>query len=492
MIGFKSIIGKLWLAMTLLVLTVLGFSALVQSGLLQHTYYKQQTHRLITTARGLAEDIAMENDADIIRYRIENTASASGAHIMLLDSQGRLLFSQSAKEGRHRYGCVRRTMGHHRSMMDQRQVWPEVDVNKVLKGSVVTKREYSPWFRTEVLSVGVPVAVGNNVSGILLMHAPVPELTTRLRALQHVTVYTALGGVLLATVLSLFLSRSLVKPLLEINRAARDMARGNYNRKLNIKSSDEIGMLAQSFNTLAAELKEKIDTLERLDQTRRDFVASVSHELRTPLTIVQGYTEALQDGLAKNERQRQEYLTNIHDELMRLRRLVDDLLDLRRLETGQINISFSPVNLLEVIQRVVNGIRPLAVEKGVEIITALPHNLSAVSGDEDRLAQVLINLLDNALRVSAPGDKLTVSAEEKQQSVSVSVSDTGPGIPEEELPLIWERFYKVDKSRTREGAGTGLGLVISKKIIEMHGGTIGVKSKLGKGSTFTFTLPKEN
>jgi len=213
--------------------------------------------------------------------------------------------------------------------------------------------------------------------------------------------------------------------------------------------------------------------------------------LRTPLTIMQGYTEALQDGLAKDKIQRQRYLDYIHDEILRLRRLVDELLDLRRLESGKISINPTKVNINQLIQNLLNGMHPLAEEKDVQITSVLPPEAVCVVGDADRLAQVLINLLDNALRVTKSGGHISVKAQAQLDMVEIKVTDTGPGIAREDLPLVWERFFKVDKSRTRTGHGTGLGLAISKKIIELHHGTIEVTSTLGRGSTFIIKLPNK-
>ncbi|MTI79460.1 MAG: HAMP domain-containing protein [Firmicutes bacterium] len=489
MINLKSIVSKLWLAMTLLVLMVLLFSVLVQSTLLKRTYYKQQADQLTGTAQVLASEIATETSLSTIKYQIENTANATGVHIMLLDKEGSIVYSREGnRKGWNGRGMMRGQMRHR---INEQRVWPEVNMRKVLQGETVSQVGKTPLFDTEVLTVGVPVKREETISGIILMHASLPAITTRLRALQYVAIYTAMGGVVLATILSMFMSRSLVGPLLKINKAARDMASGNYNRKLNINSSDEIGVLAQSFNTLSNELQEKINTLERIDETRRDFVASISHELRTPLTIVQGYTEALQDGLAKDEQQRNEYLNFIQDELARLRHLVNELLDLRRLETGQIKIYSTTFKIQDTAQRLVNGMKPMAEEKGVLLTTNL-EDISPVQGDENRLSQVLINLLDNALHVCDKEDIITVSVHENEKRVIVSVSDTGPGIPQEELPLIWDRFHKVDKSRLRDGAGTGLGLAISKQIVELHGGKIEVHSVIGQGTTFSFSIFKAN
>ncbi len=489
MIKKNNIARKLWLAMTVLVLIVLGFYVLIQTGWLQHTYYKQQTNQLVAAGQSLAEVIAQETNPVLARNMMTNTAAAVGAHIFLVGSDGSVLEQSYAHNG------MGMGMGHgfaHRGhmMMGNQDVMPDIELTEILKGQIVINRIRSEYLNTEVLSVGVPIVIDNQAAGAVLLQAPILTIDNRLRVLQYTSLYAAAAGIVLAAMLSLFLSRSLVRPILEINKAAQDMAGGQYDRQVHIKTNDEIGMLADSFNKLSGELQDKIAELERLDQTRRDFVANVSHELRTPLTIIQGFNEALLDGMAKTEEDKKRYLTNIHHEILRLRRLVDDLLDLRRLEIGQIKVQFVPVDIVKLIERVADVIKPLAREKGI----AFEHNSSNVSltvnADADRLYQVLINLLDNALRVTKRGGKITVDVQEKSDVINISVTDTGPGIDPNEIPLIWERFYKVNKSRTRKGSGTGLGLAISKKIIELHGGTIEVSSELGKGSTFSFKIPK--
>lgn len=268
------------------------------------------------------------------------------------------------------------------------------------------------------------------------------------------------------------------------------MARGDYSRRVEAKSKDEIGLLAESLNSLATELQEKIDALERLDRTRREFVANVSHELRTPLSIMQGYTEALIDGMAESEADRQKYLGNIHEEILRLRRLVTEILDLRKIEAGRLEMEIKEVSLPDIARRVVYKLQSLAEEKNISVSQNFSPKLPAAHADPDRLEQVFINLLDNALRVTPDGGKIEIAIKALKEKLQISISDTGPGIPPEEQPLIWERFYKVDKSRTRIGGGTGLGLAIVKEIVEAHGGSIEVLSHPGAGTIFVFTLPQ--
>lgn len=227
----------------------------------------------------------------------------------------------------------------------------------------------------------------------------------------------------------------------------------------------------------------------RLEEMRREFVANVSHELRTPLTYLQGYTEAILDGLAADPTEEKKYLEIILDETLRLRRLVSDLLDLSRIEAGQLVLEKGEVDVAELCRQVAEKVRPLAEEKGVRLELAVPASLPPAWGSADRLQQVLINLLDNALRHTPGGGRVSVCGEERDGMLALSVRDTGPGIPPEDLPYIFERFYKVEKARTRTTAGTGIGLAIVKGVVEAHGGRVWAESTPGRGTTFTFTLP---
>jgi len=229
---------------------------------------------------------------------------------------------------------------------------------------------------------------------------------------------------------------------------------------------------------------------KRLDSLRREFVANVSHELRSPLSLLQGYVEALADGLAEDEEQRQRYLGIVLDETLRLRRLVNDILDLSQLETGNMNMNTEPIAIKDLVFRVTDRFVPLFEEQKKTLQVIVPENLPMIIGDEDKLQQVLINLLDNATKHTPERGTVKITAESKGQYIEISVVDSGEGIPPDKLNHVWERFYKTDKARTREGmGGTGLGLAIAKNIILAHRGQVGVTSELGKGSVFTFKLP---
>jgi two-component system sensor histidine kinase ResE len=234
----------------------------------------------------------------------------------------------------------------------------------------------------------------------------------------------------------------------------------------------------------------------RLEKLRKDFVANVSHELRTPLSMLQGYSEALLDDIATSTEERKELAQVIYDESLRMGRLVKDLLDLARMETGHMELDFQAFQLNALLKRVHRKFSALCKEQGLLLVLQSPEeDVVLPHADEDRLEQVLTNLLDNAIRHTALGAQITIRMELQHsgmdtQSVLIEVEDQGQGIPPEDLPFIFERFYKADKARTRGRAtGTGLGLAIVKNIVDSHQGTVQVRSTLGQGTTFSIVLP---
>ena len=243
-----------------------------------------------------------------------------------------------------------------------------------------------------------------------------------------------------------------------------------------------------------------VSQLRKLEQMRAEFVANVTHELRTPLTSIQGYAETLLDGALGDEENARQFVLTIQRQAQRLSALISDLLELSRIESGQVTLNLAPQNLNELVKRILDIFEPAFSEKGLKFTSEISEDLPEVSADEHLLTQVLINLLDNAIKYTEEGAQITVSAKMLASEIQVDVRDTGIGIKESDIDRIFERFYRVDKSRSRElgGSGlrskvlrsTGLGLSIVKHIIQQHGGRIWVESQLGQGSTFSFVLPK--
>jgi len=305
----------------------------------------------------------------------------------------------------------------------------------------------------------------------------------------------ATGGValLVSVGVGLLIARSVAEPLQRITMATEEIARGDYEEELQITSPEEIGRLATSFNAMAREVQAS-------RQAQRDFIANVSHDLKTPLTSIQGFSQAILDNTAADEASRRRAAQIIYEEADRMTRLVNDLLDLARIEAGQVVMARQPVDLPELLQDCAEKASLRAQQGQVTLRVESDDGLIA-TGDRDRLAQVIGNLLDNALKHTPPGGTISLSAhsmtteparprEEPRRVVQISVTDTGQGIPPEDLSRIFERFYRGDKSRAKDGKGAGLGLAIAQEIISAHGGHIGVESVVGLGTKFTITLPQ--
>jgi signal transduction histidine kinase len=279
---------------------------------------------------------------------------------------------------------------------------------------------------------------------------------------------------------SYYLSKWITAPLREMNRVALHLARGELDQRVQLTTRDELGKLGATFNYMAQELAS-------LDQIRKEFVANVSHDLRSPLTSIHGFVRAFLDDAVPEERKRH-YFTLMQDQTERMIKLVNDLLDLARIEAGQLEIRPVVFNLSELVRQVIALMEPEFVKKQitVELLAEEDSDIRVVA-DPDRIDQVLVNLLQNAVQFSASATTVTVRLQIAEQAV-VAIQDQGPGIKPAEIEAIWERFYKADSARTAK-AGTGLGLSIVKHILDLHHSPIHVKSEIGCGSLFTFILP---
>jgi two-component system sensor histidine kinase BaeS len=300
-------------------------------------------------------------------------------------------------------------------------------------------------------------------------------LTSLNRTLLLIAVAAGLGAVLLI----LGLSRRILAPVEALTEAARRMEAGDLSQRVEVTSKDEIGELGQAFNSMA-------DGLARLEELRRNMVTDVAHELRTPLSNIRGYLEAVQDGVLEPDGQ---VIASLYEEAMHLNHLVDDLQELSLAEAGKLRLQRQAVALSDVVNRAVAALRARAQAEGVELQVDPLEDLPLVDIDPQRIGQVLRNLLDNALTHTPSGGEIAIAAHADGQWVAVSVRDTGSGIAAEDLPYVFERFYRGDKSRSRATGRTGLGLAIVKQLIEAHGGQIEVESEVGQGTQFTFTLP---
>jgi two-component system sensor histidine kinase BaeS len=307
---------------------------------------------------------------------------------------------------------------------------------------------------------------------------------------EHRLAVIGLAVGMFAIALGVWLARSITDPIQELRRVVSRIAAGDLSQRVRVRSHDEVGALSADINRMAAQLEGDVNELRRQEGLRRDLVANVSHDLATPLTGIQGFTEALMDGIVSGDTERQELYGSIYREVHRLRRLVGDLQDLSSLENGMGHIEPQPLRLNELLEEALTVEHVEAAERDVALIREIPADLPSVLADGGRITQVLLNLLDNALRFTPSGGAITVRARSVADAVEVTVADTGAGIPAAELPQVFERFYRVDRSRSRETGGGGLGLAIVKAIVVAHRGQITATSVVGEGTQMTFTLPQ--
>ncbi|MBI4788366.1 MAG: HAMP domain-containing protein [Chloroflexi bacterium] len=283
-----------------------------------------------------------------------------------------------------------------------------------------------------------------------------------------------------AVVVSLFVSRRIVEPLQELTLVSGRLAQGYYRERTTLQSDDELAQLSHSINQLA-------EALEKTEQRRLGLITDVSHELRTPLTVIAGYMEGLIDGVIQPEPQ---IFALVHHEAVRLKWMTEELALLSRAEAGQLRVEPRLIVLAIVIERVAAHFQSQIASQGLSIELQLASDLPPVLADPDRVEQILINLMTNAVQYTPSGGKVVVFARALDPFVEVGVTDTGNGIGGEHLPHIFERFYRVDKSRARQSGGAGIGLTIARHLVYAHGGEIWAESAgPGHGSTFRFTLP---
>ena len=306
---------------------------------------------------------------------------------------------------------------------------------------------------------------------------------------RNLFIGVASGAIVLALLLGFVLSWSLIGPLQSIGSRLAAIASGDFSGHVEVRNRDELGALAANVNRMNDELRRLYREVETASQHKSDFLANMSHELRTPLNAIIGFSQVLREGMVGDVNEKQtEYLDDILSSGQHLLSLINDVLDLSKVEAGQVELQVAPFSLQDALERGVSMVREQATTEGVQITLHKNGSLEVVSGDERRMSQVIFNLLSNAVKFTPTGGQVDVSATRINGEMRVSVADSGPGIAAEDLERIFEEFQQTEAG-ARQLEGTGLGLALSKRFVEMHGGRIWCESEVGKGSTFEFTLP---
>ncbi|HMV29273.1 MAG TPA: ATP-binding protein, partial [Anaerolineales bacterium] len=334
----------------------------------------------------------------------------------------------------------------------------------------------------EEFEEGIPIEVQGNTVGILLMpvspnHSPLDY--EFLRRLNGSIFFSGIATIFLALFLGILLSRSISRPIRELTKATHNMADGNLGQQVIVRSRDEIGELAQSFNKMSADLARSFNL-------RKQMTADIAHELRTPLSLILGHAEGVHDGVLQPSRENFEI---IREEAERLEHLVSDLRTLSLADAGELSVEFQPVNLNELMSDVHTHYLTLFNQKRITLDLETAPGILTANLDPSRFAQVLNNILDNALRYTPEGGRVELKTQLTENRIQLSVKDSGEGVSSEEAQHLFDRFYRVSESRNRNDGGSGLGLAIAKSIVEMHKGRIWAESEKGKGLRVVIELP---
>ncbi|ASA95631.1 ATP-binding protein [Anoxybacillus flavithermus] len=581
---WRSVVGKLWLTILLLVAFVLFILTVLLLSFFEKYYFEKTGEQLTQQAVKVARVVA-EHDEQFARSIAWTMVDDVSKLMIIIDDR------------HYWYSPNEQLVDLPLSFVQQdKQLSRVFDGKKVVKRAMMPNETMRNRVYNELFIVGVPLRTSDG-NGAVFVYQSLKAVEETTKQTTKFIFLAAFIAIVLTTVFAFFLSTRITAPLRKMRQVAFEMARGKFDSKVPIVTHDEIGELAMAFNQMGRQLQFHINALNqekeqlasilssmadgvitlnrngevlitnppadrflqawyyeqgqrddlsplppqvnelftkavaeekeqatemalqgrnwvivmtplyngkvirgavavlrdmteerRLDKLRKDFIANVSHELRTPIAMLQGYSEAIVDDIAATDEEKKELAKVIYDESLRMGRLVNDLLDLARMEAGHLTLHKERVPLRSYTERIIHKFQALAKEKGVRLLVDINEEF-VVLFDPDRIEQVLTNLIDNALRHTDDGGEVRVIVDGDEEAVRISVRDSGSGIAEEDLPFVFERFYKADKARTRGRSGTGLGLAIAKNIVEAHKGTIAVHSKLGEGTTFTFTLP---
>ncbi|PLR66716.1 ATP-binding protein [Bacillus sp. UMB0893] len=595
MMFWKSVVGKLWFTILLLVSFVLFILTVLLLEFMENYHVGEAERELTQLANKISVILESHEDQDLARS-ISWELADELTSIIIVEDENRYWFSPEKYESTPTFEMqdIQNDKELSKVFSDQKNVSKLAELSEEEKLNTANN--------DEVLVVGVPYERKNGEYGAVFMSQ---SLLAVHETTKNTTKYILLAAgiaIILTTIFAFFLSTRITYPLRKMREVTQELTRGKFDTKVPILSHDEIGELAIAFNQMGRQLKFNINALNqekehltsilssmadgvitlnidgtilvtnppaerflqawyyeqkmqinegeeippeakelfqrvvntekehivevnlqgrswvmvmsplynqsyvrgavavlrdmteerRLDKLRKDFIANVSHELRTPIAMLQGYSEAIVDDIASSEEEKKEIAQVIYDESLRMGRLVNDLLDLARMEAGHITLNYEEISIHEFIEKINRKFQGLAKDKKISLSSSVILVEPEFVLDPDKIEQVLTNLVDNAIRHTLEGGSVEIHVQSVSHGIKIDVKDTGTGIVEEDLPFVFERFYKADKARTRGRSGTGLGLAIAKNIVDAHLGTITVHSKVNEGTTFSFYLPRKS
>ncbi|AZV58688.1 ATP-binding protein [Clostridium sp. AWRP] len=464
----KSIGLKLWAGMMMLVMTVLILLWFFQIVFLGSFYSSIRISDVKQEGASIIRLLADGNKNEF-KNRADAFAFKNNISIELIDLQGNILYMSG----------VTGSSGQMPMMRNSARIEA---FQQIKSGKEVTIPLSHPRFGNKFMLIGIPYKVNGQLAGAFFINMPMAPVEDTVSILKRQLMYISVILLAAAIIISFIISKTFTKPILEIKKVSEKMASGDFSDRIKSKSKDEIGRLAETINFMGQELS-------KIDQLRKDLIANVSHELRTPLSLIRGYAETIKDVSGNFPEKRNKQLQIIIEESERLGGIVDDILNLSQLQAGYLSLNKKCFLINRTIKDVTKRYDIIAEKTGVKIETQYDNNMMVLA-DEPRIEQVLHNLINNAINHTQEGGLIIVKALDVKDFIRIEISDTGHGIPEEDINHIWDRYYKAEKTSGRKMVGTGLGLAIVKSILEAHQEQYGVYSKLGVGTTFWFELKK--
>ena len=367
----------------------------------------------------------------------------------------------------------------------------EATIKKAISGEATTTENFNDYLNENSITVAVPIKNGETIEGVVLLHSPVKYMSSALKSGIYTLVFSILAALILAGISAVWLSISFTKPLNKIRNTTTELAKGNYEVTTQVNQNDEIGVLAKSIDKLALQLDKSSKESERFEKMRQNFIANISHELRTPITVIRGSIEAICDGIIKDSEQLKDYNEQILSDSIHLQRLVNDLIDLTKLQNTDFSIDKSTINLFEIINDAVRSMKQISTKKGVKINfsteNAIEEDRYLFVGDYQRIRQMIIIVLDNAIKFSNENQEVDILLKKENNKYELKICDSGRGIDSKNIGEIFNRYHKSNTEENKNGMG--LGLAIAKEIAIRHNIEIMVESEPYIKTVFTFLIP---
>ena len=367
----------------------------------------------------------------------------------------------------------------------------EATIKKAISGEATTTENFNDYLNENSITVAVPIKNGETIEGVVLLHSPVKYMSSALKSGIYTLVFSILAALILAGISAVWLSISFTKPLNKIRNTTTELAKGNYEATTQVNQNDEIGDLAKSIDKLALQLDKSSKESERFEKMRQNFIANISHELRTPITVIRGSIEAICDGIIKDSEQLKDYNEQILSDSIHLQRLVNDLIDLTKLQNTDFSIDKSTINLFEIINDAVRSMKQISTKKGVKINFSTENTIEEdrylFVGDYQRIRQMIIIVLDNAIKFSNENQEVDILLKKENNKYELKICDSGRGIDSKNIGEIFNRYHKSNTEENKNGMG--LGLAIAKEIAIRHNIEIMVESEPYIKTVFTFLIP---